>query len=195
MADLEQLSDDELIHRMRAGAEQAFTALYRRHQSAVFRFAVHMSGSEQLAEEVTQEAFLSLIREGARYDPERGPLSAYLLGIARKQVLRWLERDRIYVRLTGEEGESMEDLSDGRDLLVEINRNRSVASLRSAVLALPPTYREVVVLCDLQELDYSEAASIVGCPVGTIRSRLHRARALLFEKMRLMAGVGPSVVK
>ena len=83
--------------------------------------------------------------------------------------------------------------ADGGDTLAELTRNERIESLRRAVLALPPAYREVVVLCDLHERDYAEAAAALGCAIGTVRSRLHRARALLMEKMR--AGERDSVWK
>ena len=87
-------TDDELLMRMRSGDEQAFVALYRRRQAAIYRFALHMSGSGTVAEDVTQEVFLALIREECGFDPERGTLSGYLFGIARKLVLRHMERGR-----------------------------------------------------------------------------------------------------
>ena len=70
------------------------------------------------------------------------------------------------------------------DPLADLTRNEMVETVRAAVLALPAHYREVVVLCDLHEMSYQEAASVIGCAVGTVRSRLHRARALLVEKLR-----------
>src|ERR1700704_5172240 len=85
-------TDDELLTRLRSGDEQAFVALYRRRQAALYRFALHISNSMPVAEDVTQEVFLALLREECGYDPERGTLSGYLFGIARKHVLRHLER-------------------------------------------------------------------------------------------------------
>ena len=67
---------------------------------------------------------------------------------------------------------------------MDLTQRESVDALWRAVLALPRRYREVVILCDLEELDYSDAAAALGCPVGTVRSRLHRARALLLEKLQ-----------
>jgi RNA polymerase sigma-70 factor (ECF subfamily) len=75
--------DDELLLRLQSGDEQAFLALYRRRQPAIYRFALHMSGSAAIAEDVTQDVFLALIRDGFGYDPELGSLPAYLYGIAR----------------------------------------------------------------------------------------------------------------
>jgi RNA polymerase sigma-70 factor (ECF subfamily) len=178
-------TDDELLLRMRSGDEQAFVALYRRRQGAIYRFALHMSGSATVAEDVTQEVFLAMIREDCGYDPGRGTLSGYLFGIARKLVLRRLERSRSEVALgaDGEEESDLVELVASPDPLTDLTRKEGIAALRRAVQALPRRYREVVALCDLEEVDYAEAAHALGCPIGTVRSRLHRARALLLEKM------------
>ena len=183
MPDSPTNSDGDLLRLMQRGDEQAFTALYRRHQPPVFRFALQMSGSAEAAEDVTQEAFVILMREAKQYDPNRGPLSGYLFGIARNLVLRWLDRERPYA--AGDpEADRLESVADARDIFGELNRSQTINALRKAVLALPPNYREVVVLCDLQEMDYAQAAAVLGCAVGTVRSRLHRARSLLLAKMR-----------
>ena len=81
-------SDAELLERMLAGDEEAFVALYRRYQSRVYCFALHMSGARTVAEDVSQEVFMALMRESTGYDGTRGTLQAYLLDIARHQVLR-----------------------------------------------------------------------------------------------------------
>ncbi len=184
-------SDAELLRLMVAGDEQAFTALYRRHQSFVYRFALLMSGRASIAEEVTQEVFLALLRQGRRYDPARGSLSAYLCGAARNQVLRLLERERPYVQLVDEadEGDAvpLTRLVAVDDPLGNCTRNEAVKLVRQAVLALPARYREVIVLCDFQELSCAEAALALDCPVGTVNSRLHRGHALLLKKLRAAA--------
>src|ERR1051326_8372999 len=92
-------TDEELLMLMRSGDEQAFVTLYRRRQAGIYRFALHMSGSVSVAEDTTQEVFLALIRDECGYDPERGTLAGYLFGIARKLVLRRLERGRSDVSL------------------------------------------------------------------------------------------------
>jgi RNA polymerase sigma-70 factor, ECF subfamily len=188
MTDLTALPDEALVQRVRAGDEAAFTALYHRRQAAVYRFALQMSGAEAVAEDVTQEVFLALMREGAGYDPARGSVASFLYGIARNQVLRSLERNRGSVPMP-EDGE--QGLVSHADPLADLARNEAIASVRRAVLALPTHYREVVVLCDLEELDYLDAAAALGCAVGTVRSRLHRARGLLLEKLRAIRGEGP----
>ncbi len=184
------VSDAELLRLMLAGDEEAFTTLYRRRQGGVYRFALQMSGSEAVAEDVTQEVFMVLVREAPNYDPARGSLAGYLYGIARNHVLRHFERDRSLVPLkSNEEGDDggehlSEHLIATDDPLGDLTRGEMVERLRQAVLALPTHYREVVVLCELHELSYAEAAAALSCAVGTVRSRLHRARAMLVEKMR-----------
>jgi RNA polymerase sigma-70 factor (ECF subfamily) len=182
-------SDDELLRLSTAGDEEAFVALYRRRQAGVYRFALHMSGSQTIAEDVTQEVFMVLMRDSHGYDATRGALSSYLYGIARNHVLRCLDRNRPFVPMTiddyGEESGAVdEQLIAHDDPLAELARNETIATVRQAILALPAHYREVVVLCDLHEISYAEAAEVLSCAVGTVRSRLHRARALLVEKLR-----------
>lgn len=177
-------SDDDLLVQIHSGDEQAFVSLYRRRQSGIYRFALHMSGSEAAAEDITQEVFLTLLRDRIGYDPARGPLSSYLYGIARKLVLRHLDRGRMDVALeSGVDAVPVPALSADDDPLRDLTHREGLEALRRAVLALPRRYREVVVLCDLEEMDYANAASALGCPIGTVRSRLHRARALLLEKL------------
>ena len=182
-------SDGDLLRLLSGGDEKAFLEFYRRHQGLVYRFALQMSGKTEIAEEVTQDVFMVVMASGARYDADRGSVAAYLYGIARNIVLRALERERPYMT-TLDEADSV--YVDG-DVLGDLTRNERMETLRKAVLALPPAYREVVVLCDLHERDYAEAATALGCAIGTVRSRLHRARALLMEKMR--AGERDSVWK
>lgn len=180
MMDLTSLPDATLLDRMAAGDEAAFTALYRRRQGGIYRFALQMSGSETIAEDVTQEVFLLLIRESGNYNPDRGSVQSFLYGVARNHVLRVLERNRPGVPLEEDAGPS----GAGCDALAALTREEMLRSVRQAVLALPAHYREVVVLCDLEEMDYADAAAALGCAVGTVRSRLHRARGLLMEKLR-----------
>lgn len=179
MRDFAQDSDDDLLRQTTAGDEQAFTALYRRHQASVYRFALHMSGSVDVAEEVTQEVFMFLIRGAKLYDAKRGSLAGFLYGVARNHVLRRLQRDRVYCDPPDDEAHGVDD-----DTFGGIVRSQRIDCLRKALLALPEHYREVVVLCELEEIDYAGAAEALGIPIGTIRSRLNRARAMLAERLR-----------
>ena len=178
-------SDSELLRRLEKGDEQAFLALYRRHQGSVYRFALRMSGKTEMAEEVTQDVFLELMRGKSGFDPERGRFASFLFGVARNHVLRALARERPYsTSLDDPEGEGGDVPESACDVLGDLTRGERLEALRQAVLGLPVLYREVVVLCELDEMDYAEAAVALNCPVGTVRSRLHRARGLLARKMR-----------
>jgi RNA polymerase sigma-70 factor (ECF subfamily) len=168
-------ADPELLDRALAGEEDAFTSLYRRRQGGIYRFALQMTGSVEVAEDVTQETFLALLLHGSRYDAARGSVSAFLYGIARNFVLR---------RIDGWREAELEESAGNEDVLEDLTRRESIEQVRCAVLSLPPVYREVVVLCDLQETSYEEAAAALECPVGTVRSRLNRGRSMLAKKLR-----------
>ena len=186
MTELTHLADDELLRLMASGDEAAFTTLYRRRHPAIYRFALQMSGSTSLAEEVTQEVFLTLLTERRTYEGTKGPLAAYLYGIARRQVWRRLAQRRMQLPIPGSDEEDArvpESLIAHSEVERDLARDEALGWLRRAVLALPAGYREVVVLCDLHELSYADAARVLGCAVGTVRSRLHRARALLSERL------------
>jgi RNA polymerase sigma-70 factor (ECF subfamily) len=200
------LSDDSLLRRMMAGDEDSFTLLYRRRHPAIFRFALHMSGNPAVAEDVTQEVFMTLIRDAKRFEPARGTLGGFLLGVARNHLRKRWEQDRCTVPLAengdelGQTGATQSGSSNGdgdpsgngsghgsrgfrnsHDLFASLE---TVGRVRQAIRTLPENYREAVVLCDLEEMSYEEAAEVLDCPVGTVRSRLHRARSLLLEKLR-----------
>jgi RNA polymerase sigma-70 factor (ECF subfamily) len=178
-------SDGDLLRLLSGGDEKAFIEFYRKHQGVVYRFALQMSGKTEIAEEVTQEVFVVLMKSAKRYDSDRGSVLAFLYGIARNFVLRALERERTYITVLDDPaGDYAGRVLAEHDIFGDLAQNERLETLRKAVLALPPAYREVVVLCDLHERDYAEAAAALGCAIGTVRSRLHRARALLAEKMR-----------
>ena len=181
---LTELTDERLLAQALDGEEEAFTALYRRRQGPIYRFALHMSGSTHVAEEVTQEVFLFLLQRGRDFDPERGALGAYLFGVARNYVRRALERSYPEGVLGSPVEEHEASLMVTHDPSEGIARHQTSVAVWKAVLSLPEHYREVVVLCDLQEITYADAAEAVGCAIGTIRSRLHRAHDMLSKKLR-----------
>lgn len=172
--------DPDLLAAALEGNETAFTMLYRRRQGEIYRFGLQMTGDRGAAEDMVQEAFLTLLRVGERYEEARGPVRAFLFGIARKLVLRHLERG--FSSWT-ETAEGSAELGGDEDLLADLTRQETIETIRQAVLSLPPVYREAVVLCDLNEASYEEAAAALDCPVGTVRSRLNRGRALLAKKL------------
>ena len=174
----------ELLRRSAEGDEEAFVLLYRRYQGGIYRFAWRMTGSREAAEDVTQETFLVVVRGPNRYDETRGAFGAYLYGIARNLVGKRAGRERPFVAL----GDGEDALRSPADPTADLDRRQAVEAVRQAVLTLPEHYREVVVLAELQGLAYEEVAAAIGCPVGTVRSRLHRARALLAQRLRGRGG-------
>ena len=174
--------DDELISRITAGDREAFALLYRRYRTDVYRFAAHVSGSAAVADDVVQDVFVAVIEDASGYRADRSGVLPWLLGIARNHVRRWRSQ-RVVLPLPGDETQAAEDLAVQPDPLVEISMQRHTTALRHALLELPIRYRETIVLCDLQELSYADAAHALGCAVGTVRSRLHRGRALLARRL------------
>ena len=188
MTILKETTDDVLLRRAAKGDEEAFTLVYRRHQAPIYRFALRMTGSAWAAEEIVQDVFMMLIRDPKKYDARLGTVSAFLYGVARNRVLKYRERLPREVAL-----EEKNDDGSGPGLILKDTvtpavwaekRERS-AQVRAAVLELPDEFREAVVLCELQDMSYEEAAAIIGCPIGTIRSRLHRGRTLLLAKLEI----------
>ena len=165
------------------GSAEAFATLFRRRQGEVYRFAVHMTGSQAMADDVTQDVFLVVMRDAARYEPGRSTVAAWLCGIARNCARQRLQREHRLDQLQVEDGDGQRAPAVEPDPVSDMVMTERVDRLRRAVLALPLRYREVVVLCNLQELSYAEAADALACAIGTVRSRLHRARSLLAAKM------------
>ena len=170
--------DDVLLRRAAKGDEDAFTLVYRRHQAAIYRFALRMSGHAWASEEIVQDVFMTLMRDPKKYDPERGPLAAYLYGIARNRVLQ-----RIQKQWRDEPVDEIEQHASDENVFDDLTRREMVEHVRRAVVSLPPMYREAVVLCDLENASYEEAAMVLECPVGTVRSRLSRGRLMLAHKL------------
>ena len=179
-----ELSDGELHRAALAGSGEAMAALYRRHGGLVYRFTVQMSRNDAVAEEITQEVFLALLTQIDRFDAKRGELSTWLCGIARRQLWKYLER-RYGVAMLDIDDESTAEMQCPNDGPAEILlRREAVAAVRAGMDELPAALREVVILCSLEEMSYEQAAQVLSVPVGTVRSRLHRAKARLAGLLR-----------
>jgi len=179
-------TDAALLAQAAAGAESAFVELYRRRRDDVYRFALAMAKSRSFAQDVTQEVFLNVWENAARFDPAKGTARAWLLGCARYVVLDRLRDER---RWTDDVPEGVA-ACEGEQLVLAQQR---LVRLQAAIAALPVEFREALVLYELQELSYAECAAALDCPIGTVRSRLHRARALLSEMLREPEGAKPQV--
>jgi RNA polymerase sigma-70 factor, ECF subfamily len=164
--------DARLLADIAAGVEQAFVELYRRRHNDVYRFAFAMAKSRSFAQDVTQEVFLNVLENASRFDSRKGSVRAWLFGCARYVTL---DRLRLERRLSDDMPADLTTLDSDERLLADQRAER----LHAAVARLPIEYREALVLVELQELTYAETAAVLDCPVGTVRSRLHRGRALL----------------
>jgi RNA polymerase sigma-70 factor, ECF subfamily len=181
---LDSAGDEELLQRIAVGEIAALGVLFRRRQQNIYRFALHLTGSPALADDVTQDVFVTVIREAGKFQSGRAPVPAWLCGIARNFVRRRLAIDRGMSSIEADEGLEAALPAVSPDPLADLTGAEAVESLRRAILSLPFRYREALVLCDLQEVSYVDAAAALDCPVGTVRSRLSRGRALLTAKMQ-----------
>jgi RNA polymerase sigma-70 factor, ECF subfamily len=171
-------SDTDLYRAVAQGSGEAMATIYQRHGPLIYRFSLRISQDQSIAEEVTQDVFLALLRQSDRFDPARAALSTWLCGIARRLVWKQLERRQrhLLIDLPEESGEA-ESLEGDPD--VTLSRNEAVAAVQRGLDTLPVQLKEVIVLCEFEEMKYEDAALVLGVPVGTIRSRLHRAKARL----------------
>jgi RNA polymerase sigma-70 factor, ECF subfamily len=167
------MRDAEQVARLCKGDVAAAQSLYQRHGDTLLRFSVAMVRCLQTAEDVVHDSFIELIQRPHGFDPDRGNLTGYLLGIARNRISRLFRRQE---RIQAMDNDTLDSLEAAE---MESEDARDILRLREALLDLPLMHREVIVLCDLEELPYATVAQIIQCPVGTVRSRLHRARALL----------------
>ena len=173
-------SDEELLTNARHGSQTAWAELFDRHQRRIYRFALRMTGSRGVADEVVQDTFLDLLRGGLRFDAGKGSLGAFLLGVARLKSLRLGNNNSSH---SGSDDRVLDMLAAPADPALDVETRERHRMLQGAILGLPAQFREAVVLCELTELSYEEAARVIGCPVGTVRSRLHRARQMLLERL------------
>jgi RNA polymerase sigma-70 factor, ECF subfamily len=179
------MTDERLLEQAASGDETAFAVIYERHRGLVFRFAYRLSQSREVAEEITHDCFLSLIKEPQRFntDKQKASLRTYLCAAARNLVLKRLRRagaetaiDDFSEQLAA--AESQEPLR----LLLDAEVSEAV---RKAIGELPHLQREALILFEYEELSLAEIAEVIGADVGTVKSRLHRARE------RLRAALAP----
>ena len=176
---MSDVDDVGLLERARRGDQEAFSRLFSRYQRAIYRYGVYMAGREA-ADDIVQDTFLAVLQQRGRVDPPRGAVLAYLIGIARHRVLKRFAAVRDALRAEPLDDDAHDAAAaDAETALDDLARAETIETVRAAVQALPAAYREAIVLCELQELPYVEAADVMQCPIGTVRSRLHRGRTLL----------------
>jgi RNA polymerase sigma-70 factor (ECF subfamily) len=179
-------TDIELVRQLKAGNADAFQALYRRHQGPLYRFALLRCGSADTAADIVQEVFMGLLTGGVVFDPLRGQLQSFLFGVARNLALKLDEAARRTVSSTvdEDEAEAAEAACDGLEPLKRLLHNELAEEVRRALAQLPPHYREPLILYEMHDLSYVEIADICQVDIGTVRSRLSRARAALAKRLQ-----------
>jgi RNA polymerase sigma factor (sigma-70 family) len=168
--------DTECMTRLAGGDTRALRDIYERHGRSLLRFSAALCRSRQIAEDLVHDTFVILMREPQGFDPARGTLFGYLCGVLRHRISRHFRAEKRWVAL-GADDEQMPD--HAHNPADEVAQREQWAAFRRAIFDLPLRHREVIALCDLEELPYAMVAEVLDCPIGTVRSRLHRARALL----------------
>jgi RNA polymerase sigma-70 factor (ECF subfamily) len=181
-------SDTDLLRQMRSGAADAFAALYRRHQGPLYRFALLRCGSAAIAADVVQEVFMGLLTGRFAFDPLRGQLHAFLFGVARNLIMKLdlkldVRRQQAVTPTDGDDDGAPELPADDACPLARVLHNEAAEEVRRALSLLAPHYRDVVILYEMHELSYAEIADICQVDIGTVRSRLSRARAALAKRL------------
>lgn len=177
----ERTKDELLLQKAGKGDQAAFLELYDRHRDPIFRFAYRLLGSVDIAEDITHDCFLSLIRRPEGYRPERAALRTYLFAIARNLALK-------HFRNTGRET-GLEEMTDEPEVSPDTPLRRLLdeelaAQVRDAVFNLPDLQREALILYEYEGLSLNEIAAVVDADAGAIKARLYRARERLKRVLR-----------
>jgi RNA polymerase sigma-70 factor (ECF subfamily) len=188
--DVRSLADEDVMQLVRRGDARAFEVIYERHSAAAFSLAYRMMGTRSAAEDVTQDAFLSLWRSGARYDAARGSVRTWVLGIVHHRAIDALRRATVHDRRrTGDEGiEERFEAPERTD--VEAARREEAGTVRGALNALPADQSQVIELAYFGGFTHTEIAEMLEAPVGTIKGRMR----LGLRKMRAQLGEGQVAV-
>jgi RNA polymerase sigma-70 factor (ECF subfamily) len=182
--ELRDLADEDLMQLVRRGEAPAFEVVYERHSSAAFSLAYRMCGTRAAAEDVVQEAFLSLWRSGARYDRTRGSVRTWVLGIVHNRAIDALRRSVVHDRKRASD-EGIEERFEARERTdVEVARLDEAAEIRQALTTLPTEQSRVIELAYFGGFTQSEIADMIDTPIGTVKGRMR----LGLEKMRAQLG-------
>jgi len=182
-----QETDSSLLTQVRDGDVAAFQRLYQRHQGPIYRYALMRCGQSALAADVVQDVFMGLLSRSYRYDAGLGSLQNFLFGVARNLLLKQDQAERRHQPLPafgeeyGEENGEEVLMSETTEAADVIFHQQMTEHVRQAVAVLRPHYRDVIILYELQELSYAEIAVICDIDIGTVRSRLSRARAAILQ--------------
>ena len=178
--ELLELADEDLMQLVRRGDDRAFGIVYDRHASAAFSLAYRMTGARIAAEDVVQEAFLSLWRSSERYDRDRGSVRTWILGIVHNRAIDALRRSVVHAKRRASD-EGIEERFEARERTdVEVARRDEAREVRTALKTLPAEQQKVIELAYFGGFTHTEIAAMLETPIGTIKGRMR----LGLEKMR-----------
>jgi RNA polymerase sigma-70 factor, ECF subfamily len=179
-ADLRALADEDLMQLIRRGDARAFEVIYERHSSAAFSLAYRMTGARGLAEDVAQDAFLSIWRSGARYERARGSVRTWVLGIVHHRAIDALRRSFVHERRRASDEGIEERLEADVRTDAEVARRQEAEAVRAAIQTLPGEQVQVIELAYFGGFTHTEIAEMLDMPVGTVKGRMR----LGLEKLR-----------
>jgi len=180
------LADEDLMQLMRGGNPRAFEAIYERHSGAAFSLAYRMVGRGNVAEDVVQEAFLSIWRSGARYERARGSVRTWVLGIVHHRAIDQLRRSSVHSKRRASDEGIEERLESGERTDVEVARRDEAQAIRTAMETLPPEQSHVIELAYFGGFTHTEIADILETPVGTVKGRMRLGLEKLRHRLRLL---------
>ena len=181
---LRDLADEDLMQYVRRGEAVAFEIVYERHSTAAFSLAYRMVGSRNQAEDVVQEAFLSLWRSNARYDRTRGSVRTWVLGIVHNRAIDSLRRSVVHDRRRASD-EGIEERFEAKERTdVEVARRDEAREVREALTTLPAEQSKVIEMAYFGGFTHTEIAGMLDTPIGTVKGRMR----LGLEKMRAQLG-------
>lgn len=181
---LRHLADEDLMQRVRAGEARAFEVLFDRHGGPAFSLAYRMCGSRARAEDIVQEAFLSLWRAGGRYDQSRGSVRAWILSTVHNRAIDSFRRESLRAARSLEEGNVAERLAAPELTEVEVERRDDADRVRTALQDLPEEQRQVIELSYYGGFTHQQIAEMLSLPPGTVKGRMR----LGLGKMRISLG-------
>jgi RNA polymerase sigma-70 factor (ECF subfamily) len=178
--DIERLADEELMRLVRDGDARGFEALYDRHGGAAFSLAYRMVGNRAMAEDISQEAFLSIWRSRLRYEPARGSVRTWVLGIVHHRAIDALRRNLVHERRRAS-AEGIEERHEAVERTeVEVARREEARSIREALETLPGDQVKVIELAYFGGFTHTQIAEMLDMPIGTVKGRMR----LGLEKLR-----------
>jgi RNA polymerase sigma-70 factor, ECF subfamily len=182
--DLRTLADEDLMLFVHDGEARAFDLIFDRHAGAAFSLAYRMCGRRAMAEDIVQEAFLSVWRSGVRYDPGRGSVRSWILTAVRNRAIDAFRRDDARVARTVADERLAEELPAQERTDTEVERRDEARQIRGALQELPPDQRQVIELAYFGGFTHSQIAEMLALPAGTVKGRMR----LGLSKMRLALG-------